>query len=114
MRISDWSSDVCSSDLKALGNRRVIDIAFKEQRGGKLVFNSFGAKKARGMMARFICEHRLQKAEALKGFDTDGHAFSADGSDANPCLLVSTVESAARSRRKLLCPALVVRRYKHS
>src|SRR3546814_3996147 len=37
-------------DRKALGNRRVIDIAFKEQRGGKLVFNSFGAKKARGMM----------------------------------------------------------------
>ncbi|API58228.1 hypothetical protein BSL82_02015 [Tardibacter chloracetimidivorans] len=81
-------------DRKALGNRRVIDIAFKEQRGGKLVFNSFGAKKARGMMARFICEHRLQKAEALKGFDTDGYAFSADGSTENHWLFVRNVAAA--------------------
>lgn len=67
-------------DLKALNGTPVIDIAFKERRSEKLIFNSFGAKRARGMMARFMCEHRLTKPEQLKGFDTDGYAFSAEGS----------------------------------
>lgn len=75
-------------DLKALGGIRVIEIAFKERRGQKLIFNSFGAKKARGMMARFICEHRLEHSEALKGFDTDGYAFSPEGSTADHWLFV--------------------------
>lgn len=81
-------------DQKALNGVPVIDIAFKEQRGDKLIFNSFGAKKARGMMARFICEHRLQKVQDLRGFDTDGYAFSAQGSDARQWLFVKGDGSA--------------------
>lgn len=54
---------------------RVINIGFKESRDGKLRFNSFGAKKARGMMARFMCANAIDRAEGLKDFAADGYAF---------------------------------------
>lgn len=60
---------------------RVIEIDFREDGPNGLRFNSFGAKRARGMMARYICEHRLTDAESLKCFDSDGYAFDAAGSD---------------------------------
>ncbi|WBO20998.1 peroxide stress protein YaaA [Sphingomonas abietis] len=59
---------------------QVYTIEFMEERPKGLTFNSFGAKKARGMMARFLCEHRLSDVEALKSFDSDGYAFDAAGS----------------------------------
>lgn len=67
-------------DRQALNGTRVVEITFRERRGDALRFNSFGAKKARGMMARFMCEHRLNKLDQLKAFDSDGYGFSPDGS----------------------------------
>ncbi|MFL6862017.1 MAG: YaaA family protein [Allosphingosinicella sp.] len=61
---------------------RVIEIDFREEGPGGLRFNTFAAKRARGMMARYLCEHRLSDPEALKGFDSDGYAFDPEGSDA--------------------------------
>jgi len=60
---------------------RVITIDFREQGPAGLRFNSFAAKRARGMMARFICEHHHRDAEALKSFDTDGYRYEPEGSD---------------------------------
>jgi cytoplasmic iron level regulating protein YaaA (DUF328/UPF0246 family) len=62
---------------------RVIEIDFREQGPDGLRFNTFAAKKARGMMARYLCEHRLDDPEALKGFDSDGYAFVPGASDRN-------------------------------
>lgn len=59
---------------------RIITIDFREQGPSGLRFNSFAAKRARGMMARYLCEHRLTDAEALKGFDSDGYGFDPEGS----------------------------------
>lgn len=59
---------------------RILAIDFREQGPAGLRFNSFAAKRARGMMARFICEHRLTDPEALKGFDSDGYGFDPEGS----------------------------------
>ncbi|HWH18871.1 MAG TPA: peroxide stress protein YaaA [Allosphingosinicella sp.] len=60
---------------------KIIDIDFREEGPGGLRFNTFAAKRARGMMARYMCEHRLTDAEALKGFDSDGYAFDPRNSD---------------------------------
>lgn len=60
---------------------RVIEIDFREEGPSGLRFNTFAAKRARGMMARYICEHRLSDPEALKSFDSDGHRFDPDHSD---------------------------------
>jgi len=60
---------------------RIITIDFREEGPNGLTFNSFGAKRARGMMARWMCEHHITDTEALKGFDSDGYAFAGEGSD---------------------------------
>jgi cytoplasmic iron level regulating protein YaaA (DUF328/UPF0246 family) len=60
---------------------RTIEIDFREEGPDGPRFNTFAAKRARGMMARYLCEHRLDDPEALKGFDSDGYAFDADNSD---------------------------------
>ncbi len=59
----------------------IYTIEFMEDGPAGLRFNSFGAKRARGMMARYICEHHLSDVEALKGFDSDGYAYDAAASD---------------------------------
>lgn len=61
---------------------RVIEIDFREEGPGGLRFNTFAAKRARGMMARYICEHRLNDPLALKDFDSDGYSFDPENSDA--------------------------------
>jgi cytoplasmic iron level regulating protein YaaA (DUF328/UPF0246 family) len=59
----------------------VIEIDFREGGPSGLRFNTFAAKRARGMMARYMCEHRLNDAEMLKGFDSDGYAFDPAASE---------------------------------
>ena len=61
---------------------RVIEIDFREEGPSGLRFNTFAAKRARGMMARWICEHRIEDPEGLKSFDSDGYAYDAANSDA--------------------------------
>ncbi len=63
------------------GDVRVIEIDFREEGPDGPRFNTFAAKRARGMMARYICEHRLEDPEALRRFDSDGYAFDPENSD---------------------------------
>jgi cytoplasmic iron level regulating protein YaaA (DUF328/UPF0246 family) len=60
---------------------RIIHVDFREHGPKGLYFNSFGAKRARGMMARWLCEHRIGKAEDMRGFDSDGYRYSRELSD---------------------------------
>ena len=55
---------------------RVVDCVFEEGRAGRWQVISFFAKRARGLMARFAIEHRLQSPDALRGFDAEGYAFA--------------------------------------
>ena len=59
---------------------RVIEVDFREPGPDGPRFVSFHAKKARGMMARWLCEHRITDVEAMKGLDSDGYAFDGDAS----------------------------------
>lgn len=60
---------------------RIITVDFRENGPKGMAFNSFAAKRARGMMARYLCEHRIDNPEHLKGFDSDGYRFVPDSSD---------------------------------
>src|SRR3546814_16096517 len=62
---------------------RVISIDFREEGPNGLRFNSFAGKRARGMMARYMCEHHLSEPESLKSFDSDGYVHDPDGSEEN-------------------------------
>lgn len=63
--------------------RPVIDVQFKDQKNGQYKIISFFAKKARGMMARYVIEQRVSSVDALKAFAVDGYYFAADASRAN-------------------------------
>ncbi|MEO9133154.1 MAG: peroxide stress protein YaaA, partial [Sphingomonas sp.] len=60
---------------------RLIHVDFREPGPDGPRFVSFHAKKARGMMARWLCEHRITDIEAMKGFDSAGYAFDAETSE---------------------------------
>lgn len=56
----------------------VITPEFKEYKNGKLKIISFFAKKARGLMVRYIIDNNCETVDDLKGFNTDGYAFDAN------------------------------------
>ncbi|MEH6823194.1 MAG: peroxide stress protein YaaA [Motiliproteus sp.] len=64
-------------------NARVITPVFKDFKNGQYKVISFFAKKARGLMSRYIIQNRLTRIDALKAFDLQGYAFSASESSAN-------------------------------
>lgn len=73
--------------LKKL-NAPVVTPLFKERRGNQLKVISFSAKKARGLMARYICENRIDRPEGLKDFAQDNYRFDPHLSDETTWLFV--------------------------
>lgn len=65
-----------------LAGVRVVDIEFREPGPTGPRFVSFNAKRARGMMARWMCEHHVQNVEDMRNFDSDGYSF--DDAESEP------------------------------
>ncbi len=61
-------------DAKAL-KLPVVTCHFKEEKAGMLKVLGFFAKKARGRMARYIIDNRVEQSKDLKAFDLDGYKF---------------------------------------
>lgn len=60
---------------------RVVTPVFEDWKGGKFKIISFYAKRARGLMARYVIENRVAEVDDLKDFDLEGYAFEATASD---------------------------------
>lgn len=58
-------------------NGTIITPVFKDEKNGVYKIISFFAKKARGLMSRYIIQHRLTNPEAIKAFDVAGYYFDA-------------------------------------
>jgi cytoplasmic iron level regulating protein YaaA (DUF328/UPF0246 family) len=58
----------------------VVTPVFKDCKNGNYKVISFFAKKARGMMARYITQHQITDVEKLKQFDAEGYYFSESDS----------------------------------
>lgn len=58
----------------------VVDVQFREEQDGMSRVISFHAKYARGLMARYAIDHRIQEPEALKAFDRAGYRYDAAAS----------------------------------
>ncbi|WP_026713396.1 peroxide stress protein YaaA [Flavobacterium daejeonense] len=69
-------------DTKAL-KVSVITPDFKDYKDGKLKMISFFAKKARGMMVRYIIDTQAETIDDLKGFNYEGYQFDANLSKGN-------------------------------
>jgi uncharacterized protein len=62
-------------DKKAL-NARVITCQFKEKKDGQYKMIGIYAKRARGLMTRFIAKNNINDSDALKQFNLEGYAFN--------------------------------------
>ena len=54
----------------------IITPTFKDYKNGQYKIISFFAKKARGLMARYILEKRIADVDGLKAFDVEGYQYS--------------------------------------
>lgn len=54
----------------------LITPVFKDEKNGVLKVISFFAKKARGMMARYIIQNHITNVEEIKNFNLGGYAFN--------------------------------------
>jgi len=61
---------------------KVLSVVFKEEKAGVAKVVSFYAKRARGMMARYMVQNRIDRAEGLKEFCESGYVFRPGLSDA--------------------------------
>ena len=71
----------------------IITPTFKDCKNGQYKIISFFAKKARGLMARYILENRVEDVEGLKNFDVDGYVFSEEQSSSTELVFLRNQES---------------------
>lgn len=76
---NEYFKAVEAKKLKA----RIITPVFKDWKNGQYKIISFYAKKARGLMSRYIIDHRINEAENIKRFDSEGYRFSPEMSQAD-------------------------------
>ena len=66
----------------------VVSPVFKDYKSGKYKIISFYAKKARGLMARWIIQNKITDFEELINFDIDGYKYSkAESTTSEPVFL---------------------------
>lgn len=56
--------------------RPLIEVNFRELRNGAYKFISFNAKKARGVMARYVVENQVKDINEIKAFNRDGYLLN--------------------------------------
>ncbi|RCL70937.1 MAG: YaaA family protein, partial [Cryomorphaceae bacterium] len=57
-------------------NGKIISPVFKDFKNGKLKIISFYAKKARGLMVRYIVDNNISNYNDLLGFNLDNYAYN--------------------------------------
>ena len=62
-------------------NAEIVTPIFKDWKNDKLKVISFYAKKARGLMVRYIIDKDATTIEDIKGFDYEGYSFSEENSN---------------------------------
>lgn len=76
---NEYFSALDKKGLKA----KVITPDFKDYKDGKLKTISFFAKKARGLMVRYMAENNITNIEDIKQFNVEGYGFDANLSTEN-------------------------------
>ena len=77
------STEYFKSVKKKSLNATIITPAFKDWKNGQYKIISFYAKKARGLMARYIIQNKLTSVEKIKAFDLAGYQYSESLSQGN-------------------------------
>ncbi len=90
-------TNATNAQLTALGNKHLVNLAsneyfksiqpkhvagqiitpqFKERKGDEYKMIGIHAKRARGLMSRFILRNKLEDPEQIKSFSEEGYSFS--------------------------------------
>ena len=77
------SNEYFKSVKKKQLDATVITPSFKDWKNGQYKMISFFAKKARGLMARYIIQNQLTELEHLKGFNLEGYQYNEELSKGN-------------------------------
>ena len=81
---NEYFKSVHKKDLSA----RIITPVFMDKKNDKYKIISFYAKKARGLMSRYIIRNRITEVEQIKSFDSDGYSYNAALSEADQWVFV--------------------------
>jgi uncharacterized protein len=81
---NEYSSVIDRTRLK----NRIVTPVFKDYSNGSYKIVMVYAKRARGMMARFIVENSIDNPEHLKEFDEDGYIFTEKMSSVNDFVFI--------------------------
>jgi len=76
---NEYFKSVKTKELDA----EIITPAFKEFKNGDYKMIGIYAKRARGLMSRYIIKNKLKDPESLKDFDEEGYRFSSKLSKGN-------------------------------
>jgi cytoplasmic iron level regulating protein YaaA (DUF328/UPF0246 family) len=88
------SNEYFSAVKRPALNARVIETEFRDQKNGQYKIISFYAKKARGMMARFVISERISKPKDLMQFDVHGYRYSKEQSSADKLIFLRDEQDA--------------------
>jgi uncharacterized protein len=69
---NEYFNSICTAQLDA----RIITPTFKDLKNGRYKFLSFYAKRARGLMARYVIDNRISTLKALREFNVEGYYYS--------------------------------------
>ena len=83
---NEFFVNLASNEYSSVIDRKLlkttmISPVFKDMKNGKLKIISFYAKKARGMMVRYILDNEINNLEDLRGFDYGGYSYSSEESE---------------------------------
>jgi len=85
------SNEYFKAVMLSILDGEVVTPVFKDKKNGVYKIISFYAKKARGMMVRYIIDNSITNVEDLKGFDCQGYKFNV-GLSTKPNEMVFTRE----------------------
>lgn len=58
----------------------IVSPVFQDEKDGKYKIISFYAKRARGLMARYVVDHKIDRIQDIQSFDSEGYQFAPEAS----------------------------------
>ena len=77
------SNEYFKSVKKKEINAEIINPVFKDEKNGQYKIISFYAKKARGLMVRYVLDNQITDVEDIKGFDYEDYSYNKAMSKGN-------------------------------
>lgn len=100
---SEWLLNCASNEyFKSVQPKRldgnIITPVFKDEKNGQYKIISFYAKKARGLMARYVIDRRLTHPEQLHDFNVAGYQFEPEQSTGQQLVFYRSEASLQRQQ----------------